>query len=985
MRLSRADLTAVFLTGTMAFASTTLYFVDQPKSRSRGSEKPVGTLIQKIRVAERKSGDEVIWEEVNNKSPVYNGDSIRTAKNSLAQLKLDDGTDLDLEQDSLIVLSMDEDGMNVNFAHGSLSAKRSETSGAGGTEGSKLKIKSGDKVVKIDKSDVSIAGGEDKKFTAMVTKGTAEITAGKEKIVVKQDEKATIAEKVEVKVVPLRLRSPDPGLRRVTRNEKEKLRFEWQGNEGDVETLEISDRPDFSSVAVRRGAPGRVVEENLAEGNWYWRVRGKSETSDVRTISIRRDQPISLLEPGSGASFTYAEVPPLIPLAWSENALVSEYQIVVSRDEAGKDIVKNQTSGKNRISLTGLPEGDYFWRVIYSVDLSSGVEETRTAPFKFSIRKEEMISPAALTSPENKTSIRRDQLTNRGLSLLWSGGNERRTDFQVIVARDADLKNPVLRKELSLPYFQVNAALDEGTYFWAVERKDRKGMPLLSEVRTFQVLPAPVPKPVTVVKTETPSTPTNAAVSQTGSSKTSNQNESSRNDVAVTGSVLESGTGFSDETSEPEKIVPKVKPRIAMSEVQKPSATGEKPVIVEQKLEQKIEPRVVEKKIETAPKVAERVQPKVILSGMETNKAASSPLPTSNQDKAPPAFATLRLRLEPEEAQAVLSSGIGSGKRLGKQEELVPGKYSLLVSQPGYLSYTRDLVLKSGEILDVSAKLEKLQDKIVKTEAAPLATTNFRATPEVLVLLDGTRWEGRVLRKEGDQVIMETGEGQKKFAQSEIDEIKMGRSAPAVETSSPSPNLVVAPDKLVFVDDRIVYGKVLERKGDVVKVLTDAGLREFRQSEILSIENRTVEAKVSILTNATRLAQKPTSTAAKETAAVVSRWVLLDSTIVEGEFLSEKDGKLKIRTAEGIRTLARSEIERILFGNDRQESGTPEERKASREAAADLRLGEIILLNDTVIQARILSQTDAFIEILTGRGKRLIPIVEIKKISYLKK
>ncbi|MBL8994463.1 MAG: FecR domain-containing protein, partial [Spirochaetia bacterium] len=465
MRLSRADLTAVFLTGTMAFASTTLYFVDQPKSRSRGNEKPVGTLIQKIRVAERKSGDEVIWEEVNNKSPVYNGDSIRTAKNSLATLKLDDGTDLDLEQDSLIVLSMDQDGMNVNFAHGALSAKRSENPGTGGTEGSKLKIKSGDKVVKIDKSDVSIAGGENKAFTAMVTKGTAEITSGREKVTLKQDEKATVAEKsekMEVKIVPLRLRSPDPGVRRVTRGEKERLRFEWQGNEGDTEILEISDRPDFSSLAVRRPAPGRTSEEDLAEGNWYWRVRGKNETSEMRTIRIQRDQPVTLLEPRSGSSFTYSEAPPLIPLAWSENPLVGEYQIVVSRDEAGKEIIKNQTSGKNRISLTGLPEGDYFWRVIYTVDLSRGAEETRTAPFRFTIKKEETILAAALTSPENKTSIRQDQLTNKGLSLLWSGGNERRTDFNVIVAKDASLKNPVLRKELSLPYFQVNAALDEG-------------------------------------------------------------------------------------------------------------------------------------------------------------------------------------------------------------------------------------------------------------------------------------------------------------------------------------------------------------------------------------------------------------------------------------------------------------------------------------------------------------------------------------------
>ena len=49
-----------------------------------GDLEKVGTITFKRQIAQRKYGSQVIWEEIEKNTPVYNNDSIRTAEESMA-------------------------------------------------------------------------------------------------------------------------------------------------------------------------------------------------------------------------------------------------------------------------------------------------------------------------------------------------------------------------------------------------------------------------------------------------------------------------------------------------------------------------------------------------------------------------------------------------------------------------------------------------------------------------------------------------------------------------------------------------------------------------------------------------------------------------------------------------------------------------------------------------------------------------------------
>src|SRR4030042_2611749 len=75
-----------------------LLYADFTHKIEAGGAKQIGTVTYKREVAQRKYVSQVVWEDVEQNTPVYNNDSIRTADLSEAIVNLSDGTRINIDE-----------------------------------------------------------------------------------------------------------------------------------------------------------------------------------------------------------------------------------------------------------------------------------------------------------------------------------------------------------------------------------------------------------------------------------------------------------------------------------------------------------------------------------------------------------------------------------------------------------------------------------------------------------------------------------------------------------------------------------------------------------------------------------------------------------------------------------------------------------------------------------------------------------------------
>ena len=97
-----------------------LFFASMYASSSYGATEKLGTLIFKKRAATRKHVNALSWNVLQNNTPVYELDVIRTASQSEASIEFDDGSSIDLLENTLIRLKSRNSTDLGDFVHGSL-------------------------------------------------------------------------------------------------------------------------------------------------------------------------------------------------------------------------------------------------------------------------------------------------------------------------------------------------------------------------------------------------------------------------------------------------------------------------------------------------------------------------------------------------------------------------------------------------------------------------------------------------------------------------------------------------------------------------------------------------------------------------------------------------------------------------------------------------------------------------------------------------
>jgi hypothetical protein len=215
--------------------------------------EPAGIVIIKKNTVQRRLGDRVVWDRLNNESPVYVGDLIRVADTSAATLNIKDNS-LDLDENTIIriALSPDGEGLQIIMTSGAMAFFAPE--GA-------------------EKVSVNLNGRQMNAEPGTVLRAAIPEN-GQASVKVYESTEEFIKEKPLRKIPEPHLLSPAANSIIYYREDFPVLNFKWTDiEEVSYYTLQISNSPDFINPRIYKKTSAVSVSSNdLGQGLWYWRV-----------------------------------------------------------------------------------------------------------------------------------------------------------------------------------------------------------------------------------------------------------------------------------------------------------------------------------------------------------------------------------------------------------------------------------------------------------------------------------------------------------------------------------------------------------------------------------------------------------------------------------------------------------------------------------------------------------------------------------------
>jgi outer membrane protein assembly factor BamB len=476
MKSLSSDLIAVGLSVLITGGSSGILYNDFTKKIDAGQNRQIGTISFKKRVAQRKYAKQVVWEDIEQNSPVFSNDSIRTSDISEAVIHLDDGTAINVDENSLILLAAAKDAININFEQGSISASRS---GLGDSYFGKINIQSKNTIVSIEKSDVTLSKSDTDELDLTVSRGTAQLKAGGGAAqTILKDQKVIIdpvSSGTKVTDISLQLTAPSDSGYIISSDPQAAVTFSWQELKDVKPSLEVSSDRLFAKPLITRLNAVSGTAGYLAPGTYYWRIKAlnpdskKMEFSEARRFSVLRDRPVVPAYPGEDARISYTANPPLINFRWTGNDLASSYIIEVSKDREFKNIVKTSQTRLTAISFDNLPDGTYFWRVATRVSIPGNEKYSSvTMPYMFRVEKLQAAVPVRLISPLPDSRIDRKMISANGIVFSWKPDSSAQK-YELQFSRDINFTVPEFTAESISNYLNVTREFQPGDYFWRVK------------------------------------------------------------------------------------------------------------------------------------------------------------------------------------------------------------------------------------------------------------------------------------------------------------------------------------------------------------------------------------------------------------------------------------------------------------------------------------------------------------------------------------
>ena len=478
---------------TLALLFVLLYFNYQDSDAAAGSRR-VGILVVKRNLVQRKAETKVSWRSIQEAYPVYEKDTIRTGEESEAVLKLDGKFNIDMDENTTIVLDFLETSKKgrVRLGNGSVRFRQSDPknpkilnleivdkgqtfnlSGAGEPLLNRNKPNEKLKVAALnDKVKLTGAGG----IEETLTPDSLLVLSGKK---LSKQRFAVFPEK------------PKDGANVPGSGQSIPVSFSWKkAAKAGKAQLEISERRNFSSFVLKKKVAGSSLRHRLKPGSYYWRLLGPpskdlpGKYSVIRKFRVVSQAAVKTYKPLAKGLFVYRDIEPFVTFSWSESPNADFYLLEVAKDRVFKDIlVKKSTSSVSYGD--NLKGGQYYWRVTVKNRLTASRLTSSVKSFKVVQRKEAKLNVKLNLAPNQV--LDKKVLAKKGFVLNWVDSPEIATT-EVIVSEDPNFSDVVMKKKVGRNFFRIQGKLTKKVYYYKLKSYNEQGE-LISDppVRKFRV------------------------------------------------------------------------------------------------------------------------------------------------------------------------------------------------------------------------------------------------------------------------------------------------------------------------------------------------------------------------------------------------------------------------------------------------------------------------------------------------------------------
>ena len=363
-----------FLVATLCLsgAGAGAYFLyrDLMQGESAFKGTPIANLERRAAKVRRKPASSYVWQHIDENSPIYLKESIQTGPESAAIVRLENGTVLELGENSLVVIDRTAE-LSLNYLKGSIV----------------LRDDSGDKQITADASG-----------------------------------------KAKVRELAIRLLKPEMLSEYfVDGNTETSLEFSWESRAATPVFVEISPDRAFRRPRVRRlkpdaGAAGNLaLAKGLPTGTYFWRVKTETgDASQIRSFKISSVDSLVPVSPTASARLESFGEKSAIQFRWKPAQLAGSaavtHELEVASDPAFRSIVSRQAiaPASGVASANGISSGQYYWRIrsrYGKIEKLSSIE-------RFTVEHTEKVALKLLGPAEDSLSGIQPELR-----FVWAGGS----------------------------------------------------------------------------------------------------------------------------------------------------------------------------------------------------------------------------------------------------------------------------------------------------------------------------------------------------------------------------------------------------------------------------------------------------------------------------------------------------------------------------------------------------------------------------------
>lgn len=462
-----------------AYYSIKQFYESINASLTKLNERPIATITFKYKTAQRKFEERTVWDRLKQNSPVYDGDTIRTAPESEATIYFEDGNIMELGENTMAQVFFHNGKMVTTIDAGSIVVNSTDASnGAVVMMGnSKVELEAG--------SSVGTNFSQENGAQINVIEGGAVFSNEAGEVQSIEEGKSIAFDKDNfVKVVPLiTVKSPRPNEKILNfTDESQSVDFKWDVQnlaEDDFLVIEIASDKKFKNIIERRELKNlNEININLENNISYWRIFPKNageEFSAQNKITVFNAPPPTLVVPKEDASFSYKTNMPDVRFLWNQNNFETAFELeVADNPQIENPVVKQRVTTPSSI-ISSLGEGTWYWRVTpyYTINNMglAGSSEVRS----FEITRRESLGAAELTVPAFGETINTAQKDL--LQFSWKKDAEV-AEFEIVISQDPECRSAKIKETVKSNFFSLRAsenAMQKGTWYWQVRQIDKHG------------------------------------------------------------------------------------------------------------------------------------------------------------------------------------------------------------------------------------------------------------------------------------------------------------------------------------------------------------------------------------------------------------------------------------------------------------------------------------------------------------------------------